>query len=87
MCSSDLVEEIRRLIGATTLGYLSLEGCVRAVGMHKTSFCRACFDGKYPIRIPSDVKLAKLMLEKPEPVGARATDMHADATPESDVDY
>ncbi|HZP81011.1 MAG TPA: amidophosphoribosyltransferase, partial [Chthonomonadaceae bacterium] len=58
------VEEIRKIIGATSLGYLSLEGVVRAVGMHKDKFCRACFDGKYPIPVPQDVRLSKLMLER-----------------------
>jgi amidophosphoribosyltransferase len=58
------VEEIRTLIGATSLGYLSLEGAVRAVGMHKNKFCRACFDGKYPIAVPQDVRVSKMMLER-----------------------
>lgn len=58
------VEEIRKLIGATSLGYLSLDGAVRAIGMHKDKFCRACFDGKYPIPIPQDVRMSKLVLER-----------------------
>jgi amidophosphoribosyltransferase len=58
------VEEIRKLIGATSLGYLSLEGVVRSIGMHKDKFCRACFDGKYPIPIPREVQVTKLMLEE-----------------------
>jgi amidophosphoribosyltransferase len=58
------VEEIRQMIGATSLGYLSLEGVIRAIGLKPDKFCRACFDGKYPIRIPPDVKVSKLMLEE-----------------------
>ncbi|HLJ53547.1 MAG TPA: amidophosphoribosyltransferase [Chthonomonadaceae bacterium] len=58
------VEEIRKLIGATSLGYLSLEGAVRAIGMHKDKFCRACFDGKYPIAVPTDVRNSKLAMER-----------------------
>lgn len=57
------VDQIRELIGATSLGYLSLEGAVKAVGLHKDKFCRACFDGKYPIPIPREVALSKMMLE------------------------
>ena len=57
------VDEIRKLIGATSLGYLSLDGAVRAIGMHKDKFCRACFDGKYPIPVPADVRMSKLVLE------------------------
>jgi amidophosphoribosyltransferase len=73
------VEQIRQLIGATTLGYLSLAGVTRAIGVHKEHFCRACFDGKYPIEIPPHVKVSKFALEVPmagdhngvaQPVGA-----------------
>ena len=58
------VEEICEKIGATSLGYLSQQGVVRAIGMHKDNFCRACFDGKYPIPVPQDVRVTKLMLER-----------------------
>jgi len=59
------VEEIRQMIGATTLGYLSLGGVARAIGIHKDKFCRACFDGKYPIEIPAHVRVSKFALEMP----------------------
>jgi amidophosphoribosyltransferase len=71
------VEDIRRMIGATSLGYLSLEGVVRGIGMHKNSFCRACFDGKYPIDIPEHVRISKMMLEdvcEPSPEGGDPID-------------
>lgn len=58
------IEEICEWIGATSLGYLSLEGVVRAVGVRKSKFCRACFDGKYPIAVPAKLKFSKLMLEE-----------------------
>jgi amidophosphoribosyltransferase len=58
------VEKIRQEIGATSLGYLSLNGVVRAVGVGKDNFCRACFDGKYPLEIPPHIKVSKLMLEE-----------------------
>lgn len=64
VAAKNSVEDIRRMIGATSLGYLSLEGAVRAVGMHKSNFCRACFDGKYPIPIPQDVKITKMMFQE-----------------------
>ena len=47
------VEEIRAYVGAESLGYLSLEGMVEAAGDGKDRFCRACFDGEYPIPIPA----------------------------------
>jgi amidophosphoribosyltransferase len=57
-------DEICRTIGATSLGYLSLDGVVNAIGMNKNKFCRACFDGKYPIPVPRDVRVSKMMLER-----------------------
>jgi amidophosphoribosyltransferase len=58
------VEEIRDYIGADSLGYLSLQGLVRAIGVKKDNFCRACLDGKYPIEIPNEAKLQKFVFEK-----------------------
>jgi amidophosphoribosyltransferase len=56
------VEEIERHIDADSLGYLSLEGLLRAVGMPGESFCLACFTGEYPIPIP--LALDKFSLER-----------------------
>jgi amidophosphoribosyltransferase len=64
------IDEIREHIGATSLGYLSIEGAVEAVGKPKDHFCLACFNGDYPIEVPKD--LQKDMFEKPK-VGAFAT--------------
>jgi amidophosphoribosyltransferase len=57
------VEEIRRFVGADSLGYLSLDGMVAATGTPKDDFCRACFDGEYPIEVPDGV--GKFLLEQP----------------------
>lgn len=45
-------EEIRELVGADSLHYLSLCGLTRAVRRPEGSLCLACFDGDYPIHIP-----------------------------------
>ncbi|MDD3306621.1 MAG: amidophosphoribosyltransferase [Acetobacterium sp.] len=45
------VEEIRELLGADSLAYISLDGLTESVG-GKTTFCRACFDGEYPMEVP-----------------------------------
>lgn len=45
------VEEIREILGADTLAYISLEGLNESVG-GDTTFCRACFDGDYPMEVP-----------------------------------
>ena len=55
------VEEIREHIGADSLGYLSLDGLVRATGGTANDFCSACFSGDYPI--PIQLELDKSSLE------------------------
>ena len=55
------VEEIRNLVGADSLGYLSHEGLLRAVDLPRESLCMGCFTGDYPI--PVQLEMDKLMLE------------------------
>lgn len=57
------VEQIREYVGADSLGYLSLQGMVSSTGQDVDSFCRACFDGDYPIPIPEHA--GKFLLEHP----------------------
>ena len=45
------VEEIRQHIGADSLGYLSVKGLQKAVGISKDAFCTACFTGNYPVPV------------------------------------
>ena len=56
------VDEIRRVIGADSLGYLSREGLLAAVGGRRHARCTACFDGRYPTDVPLDVD--KFALER-----------------------
>ncbi|MCI0405621.1 MAG: amidophosphoribosyltransferase [candidate division Zixibacteria bacterium] len=49
--SSRTVEEIRKYLGADSLGYLSIEGMLSMPSLPKESFCVACFSGKYPTKI------------------------------------
>ncbi|MCH7706671.1 MAG: amidophosphoribosyltransferase [Chloroflexi bacterium] len=55
-------EEIRVFIGADTLGYLSIDGLLSSVGGSESTFCAACFTGKYPI--PVQLEMDKLALER-----------------------
>jgi amidophosphoribosyltransferase len=55
------VPEIREHLGADSLGYLSLDGLIRAVDLPKDIFCLACFTGDYPI--PVQIEMDKLALE------------------------
>jgi amidophosphoribosyltransferase len=40
--------EIRAYLGVDSLGYLSLDGMLRAAG-NRNGFCHACFSGQYPV--------------------------------------
>src|SRR5262245_27261664 len=48
------LEEIRKYIGADTLGYLSLEGLMKAVGVRRQNYCTSCYTGEYPVAFPRD---------------------------------
>ncbi|MGD9561527.1 MAG: amidophosphoribosyltransferase [Pyrinomonadaceae bacterium] len=41
-------DEVRQYIGADSLGYLSLEGMLAAIGLDASSTCNACWSGNYP---------------------------------------
>jgi len=56
------IEQIRRHIGADTLGYLSLDGMIRATGGTPDQYCAACFTGEY--LVPVQLELTKGVLEK-----------------------
>jgi amidophosphoribosyltransferase len=58
------MEEIREHIGADSLGYLSVKGLLKAVGMTRDKFCHACFTGDYPIEIPKEMRVTKFALEE-----------------------
>ena len=59
IASSHTLEQIRQHLGVDTLGYLSLDGMLRAMGGDKTEFCHACFSGNYPTPIPEDTRQAR----------------------------
>ena len=58
-------DEIRLMINADTLGYLSVKGLMKVVDGTKGGFCDACFTGNYPV--PVQLELSKLVLEQVDP--------------------
>lgn len=49
------IDEICRIIGADSLGYLSVENAKSlAKGLNCSGYCTACFDGEYPTKTPSE---------------------------------
>ena len=61
------IPEVRDFIGADSLGYLSIDGLIKAVALPRDIFCLACFTGDYPI--PVQLEMAKLALETMPPPG------------------
>ena len=58
----EMLEGVRRSIGADTLGYISIDGMIAATEQPRTRLCAACFDGKYPIELPTEA-ISKNILE------------------------
>jgi amidophosphoribosyltransferase len=48
------LEEIRRYIGADSLGYVSVDGLLASVGTNRGSYCTSCYTGRYPVAFPSN---------------------------------
>ena len=71
IASNHSLEEIRQYIEATSLGYLSHDGLLRAVDdAAGQRHCSACFSGRYPVAVPQpDDWQLKLMFDAR--VGAR----------------
>jgi amidophosphoribosyltransferase len=65
------VPEICKFIGADSLGYLSIDGLIKAIGLPREKFCLACFTGEYPIDVQLEMdKLALETLSNQKPVEA-----------------
>ena len=74
------LEEIRKYVGADTVGYLSLDGLMTAVGSAHKQYCTSCYTGIYPVAFPQnrdaylqlalklDGKVAPIPEEEPEGV-------------------
>src|SRR2546421_11402840 len=58
------MDEICKYLGVDSLGYLDVDGMVRATGKPTNNFCLACFTGNYPL--PVDPELDKYIMEKRE---------------------
>lgn len=67
IASAHSVEQIRDIVGADSLGFLSLDDLVGAIGRPESALCNACFHGRSPM--PIDAALSKGVLESPAPLG------------------
>ncbi len=71
------VPEIMERVGADSLGYLSIDGLVRAIGLGE-QHCLACFTGDYPV--PVQLEMDKLALERPSTLDGDSPHLVATAT-------
>ena len=62
------VEEIGKLSGADSIGFLELDSLCQMIGKREKCFCDACFTGTYPAPVPKHI-----MEGKPE---QRCTPVH-----------
>lgn len=59
------VAEIRDLVTADSLGYLSQAGLVEALQYSRDRLCMACLDGDYPTTVPVEATAGRHALEVP----------------------
>jgi len=58
------VEEIRKKIHADSLGYISIEGMVKSIGIDRNDLCLGCVTGEYPIKVRGEKQRFQEKLEK-----------------------
>ncbi|MDY9926200.1 amidophosphoribosyltransferase [Methanosarcina sp.] len=54
IASYKTIKEVEGLISADSLGYLSIEGLMRALECDKNDMCVGCLTGEYPVEIPGE---------------------------------
>jgi amidophosphoribosyltransferase len=54
IAATHTIEEITKYLEADSVGYLSLEGLLSAVGSGSGSYCSSCYTGRYPVEFPRD---------------------------------
>ncbi len=50
VASHKSIEEIKDIIGADSLKYLTIDELITSIGVEKENLCLACFNGDYPIK-------------------------------------
>jgi amidophosphoribosyltransferase len=56
IAATHTLDEVRDFLEADSLGYLSHEGLMTAVGSGRTGYCSSCYTGQYPVEFPRDEK-------------------------------
>ena len=64
IASNHSIEEIKEYINADSVGYLSVDGLLKAVEEDRDRYCSACFSGNYPIELPTQGRDQLKLFEK-----------------------
>lgn len=64
IASDKSVEEIKESIGADSLGYVSIEGLVDAIGKDRKDLCLGCITGEYPIKVEGEKLRGQEVLDR-----------------------
>ena len=54
IASGKSIEEIRKIINADSLAYLSIDGLIKAIGFPKEDMCLGCLTSIYPVKIKGE---------------------------------
>jgi amidophosphoribosyltransferase len=63
VAATHTLEEVGKYLRVDSLSYLGIEGMMRATGGKSGDFCKACFDGQYPLSLGGQAG-EQLMLDK-----------------------
>jgi len=80
----EMLEAVRHAINADTLGYISLRSLIAATEQPTSRLCSACFDGRYPIELPSENALGKNVIEHMLANAARTDIADLELSPEAE---
>ena len=56
IASDKNVEDIRKILGVDSLGYLSIESLIECIGIEDGNLCVGCLTGEYPTELPEDIE-------------------------------
>ncbi|MCA9820971.1 MAG: amidophosphoribosyltransferase [Dehalococcoidia bacterium] len=74
IAANQTVSEINAHIGSDSLGFLSLEGLMKAIGRGPDKLCNACFTGRYPIDV--QMQMERIEAARKEPALAAAESLN-----------
>lgn len=55
LATGKTIEEIRQTLGADSVGYISVQGVVDAIGFSREDLCLGCVTARYPVDIPNEM--------------------------------